>query len=93
MTDDDPVLWLYMRITEHEKMKKTKTLARVAPPAVAADRLDLPRKSLRGSAEDYDETCDGCAQARSECLCDVDLRDVLDCNHPSHPGCRHCEVP
>jgi hypothetical protein len=28
MTDDDPVTWLYMRITEHSKMKKTKSLAR-----------------------------------------------------------------
>jgi hypothetical protein len=26
---DDPPTWLYMRITEHEKMKNKKTLARV----------------------------------------------------------------
>jgi len=36
--------------------------------------------------------CDGCAQLESECLCDVDISDVLNCEHPSHPGCRLCEV-
>jgi hypothetical protein len=29
MVEDDPPTWLYMRITEHWKMKKTKSLARV----------------------------------------------------------------
>lgn len=42
--------------------------------------------------DEYDPTCDGCAQPKSECLCDVDITDALDCNHPSHPGCRKCEV-
>lgn len=35
--------------------------------------------------------CDGCAQLESECLCDVALDQVSDCNSPYHPGCRNCE--
>ncbi len=48
---------------------------------------------LRRDPLEYDETCDGCAQARSECLCGIDLAEVLDCASPFHPGCRACEDP
>lgn len=71
-------------------------------PEVVAEIIDAHRITLlpEGSVpfkefvpfREYDGICDGCAQAESECLCDVDLADVLDCNHPSHPGCRKCEV-
>jgi hypothetical protein len=45
-------------------------------------------------AEDDDDfPCDGCAQLHSECLCEVDLDEVMDCTSPFHPGCRKCEVP
>jgi|SRR6267143_1099030 len=42
---------------------------------------------------DNEYICDGCAQGISECFCDIDLAEVLDCNSPFHPGCRNCEVP
>jgi hypothetical protein len=29
MIEDEPVMWLYMRITEHQKMKNKNGLARV----------------------------------------------------------------
>jgi len=38
-----------------------------------------------------DPICDGCAQLESECLCGLDLAEVLDCASPFHPGCRNCE--
>lgn len=50
----------------------------------------------RGDTEmepwEFDGICDGCAQAESECLCDVDLDDVLDCASVFHPGCSLCEL-
>ncbi len=39
-----------------------------------------------------DFICDGCAQLASECLCDIDIEDVLDCASIYHPGCRLCEI-
>ena len=40
-----------------------------------------------------DHICDGCAQLQSECLCGIDLAEVLDCASPFHPGCQYCAVP
>ena len=34
--------------------------------------------------------CDECGQ--DDCLCGIDLEDVLNCESPFHPGCRKCEV-
>jgi hypothetical protein len=66
-------------------------------PAIADDESDevlfdygVCVCSARDHVE-YEGICDGCAQSVSECLCDVNLDDVLDCNHPFHPGCRKCE--
>jgi hypothetical protein len=58
---------------------------------------DLPRSSnvpssWFGEEKPYEGICDGCAQSESECLCDVNLDDVLDCASPFHPGCRKCEA-
>lgn len=53
--------------------------------------IDLFVQEMRDVGKEYVGICDGCAQWRSECLCDVDLNEVLDCNSPFHPGCRECE--
>lgn len=80
-------------------MKDNEDLARVERECAGADRQDLPQRhnvatsmaNFGAKEKPYVGICDGCAQSRDECLCDVDLADVLDCNHPSHPGCRKCE--
>lgn len=63
---------------------------------------DLPETILKPNAnfkqvkdwvkeQPYEGLCDGCAQSLSECLCDIDLEEVLDCASVFHPGCRKCE--
>ncbi len=66
-----------------------------ALPSKLYDWQAAGRENCEGSevTRESGGICDGCAQARSECLCDVDLDEVLDCNSPFHPGCRKCEQP
>jgi len=40
---------------------------------------------------EHEHICDGCAQIESECLCEIDPAEVLDCGSVYHPGCSKCE--
>lgn len=54
--------------------------------------IELFKQQMREVGEACDDpTCDGCAQAESECLCGIDIAEVLDCMSVYHPGCRNCE--
>ncbi len=54
--------------------------------------IDAFVQEMRDVGEEYVGLCDGCAQSRDECLCDIDIAEVLDCSSVYHPGCRKCEA-
>lgn len=53
--------------------------------------IDVFVQEMRDIGGEYIGICDGCAQSRDECLCDIDIEEVLDCASVYHPGCRKCE--
>lgn len=53
--------------------------------------VDAFYQEMRDVGAEYVWLCDGCAQSRDECLCDIDIAEVLDCASVYHPGCRKCE--
>jgi hypothetical protein len=82
MTDPSPV----GALGSHEE----KTATRVDKGTLCAGTGST---ALNASVfREYDGICDGCAQGCSECLCDIDLAEVLNCDSPYHPGCRKCEA-
>ncbi len=52
--------------------------------------IDAFMSEMRAVGAEYVGICDGCAQSRDECLCDLDLAEVLDCASVYHPGCSKC---
>jgi len=57
--------------------------------------MKCPHCDGTGEIDEYEEPdgiCDGCAQTTDECLCDIDLDDVRNCDSVFHPGCDKCAI-